>query len=249
MAVTAAAAIIGAGVGVYKILNGQSKENEAKNARARLANPFYAIQDEYYQNRNLANSMAQGGLPAATKDYYTNQSERGLSAGISAITGSGGSPNDISKIFQTYNDGIGKISAVDAEMHLNNIKYYMGVNKDLAGQKTIQWGLNVKQPHDNTLKELSGAQKAGEATKWEGVSDTLSSISSFGTAMSNSNLMKPQNKNVYQLPALTTSVMDSPKPELARTTGTGRQEISDPFSNNDKDYQEYLDYIKRQHGE
>ncbi len=181
--VAAGVASAGLTLAAVKLVSGNNKEKKAKRAREALKAPFYQIQDEYYQNANTAASLAQGGLPSATKDYYTNQSERGLSAGIKGILGSGGNPNDISKIFQTYEDSIGKISAVDAETHLNNIKYYMGVNKDLAGQKTIQWAINKQQPYLNTLKELSAAQKAGEAQKNEAYSDAMSSISSFGTSM------------------------------------------------------------------
>lgn len=180
--VAAGVASAGLTLAAVKWVGGNSKEKKAKKAREKLAQPFYNIQDEYYQNANIAGGLAQGGLPAATKDYYTNQSEKGLSAGVQGILASGGNPNDISKIFQTYDDSIGKISAVDAEQHINNIKYYMGVNKDLAGQKTIQWAINKQQPYLNTLKELSAAQKAGEATKNEAYGDALSAISSFGTS-------------------------------------------------------------------
>jgi hypothetical protein len=121
-----------------------------------------------------------------SKDYYTEKSQQGLSAGITAINAGGGNPNDIAKILSAYDDGIGKIAVADAETHLNNIRYYMNVNKDLAGQKTIQWAVNKREPYMNTLKELSAAQKAGEATKNEAYGDAMSSLSSFGTSMAGS---------------------------------------------------------------
>jgi len=180
-----AAGVASAGLtlSAVKWVSGNSKEKKAKRDRAKLSTPFYDIQDEYYQNKNNAANIAEGGLPAATKDYYTTQSEKGLSAGIQGILQGGGNPNDISKLYQTYDDSVAKIASADAETHLNNIKYYMGVNKDLAGQKTIQWAINKKQPYDSLVKELNAAQKAGEATKWEAANDAMSSISSFGTSM------------------------------------------------------------------
>lgn len=184
--VAAGVASAGLTLAAVKWVSGNSKEKKAKRELANLKAPFYEIQDEYYQNKNKAAELAQAGLPAATKDFYANQSEKGLTAGIKAITGSGGNPNDVSKIFQTYEDSTAKISAIDAETHINNIKYYMGVNKDLAGQKTIQWAINKQQPYLNTLKQLNAAMKAGEATKNEAYSDAMSSISSFGTSMAGS---------------------------------------------------------------
>lgn len=181
--VAAGVASAGLTLSAVKWISGNNKEKKAKRERANLKAPFYEIQNEYYQNVNQANQLAQGGLPAATKDYYTDKSQQGLMAGISGVLSGGGNPNDISTLLKTYDDGIAKIGAIDAETHINNIKYYRDVNKDLAGQKTIQWGINKQQPYLSTLKELSAAQKAGEATKWEAANDAMSSISSFGTSM------------------------------------------------------------------
>lgn len=61
----------------------------------------------------------------------------------------------------------------------------MGVNKDLAGQKTIQWAINKQQPYLDTIAQLNAAQKAGEATKNEAAKDAMSAISSAGTAFTN----------------------------------------------------------------
>lgn len=181
--VAAGVASAGLTLSAVKWISGNSKEKKAKKARAALKAPLYEVQNEYQQNVNAANSMAQGGLPAATKDYYTNESQRGLSAGIKGVLGSGGNPNDIQGLLSTYDNGLSKIGAADAQAHLENIKYYMGVNKDLASQKTIQWAINKQQPYLNTLKELSAAQAAGEATKQQAANDAMSTITSFGTSM------------------------------------------------------------------
>ena len=266
----AGVASAGLTLAAVKWVSGNSKEKKAKKAREALKAPFYDIQNEYYHNVNAANSMAQSGLPAATKDFYTNQSERGLSTGVEGILGSGGTPNDISKLFQTYNDGIGKLSSVDAETHLNNIKYYMGVNKDLAGQKTIQWAINKQQPYLNTLKELSAAQRAGEATKNEAYGDAMSSLTSFGTSMaggkgfgggtgkttntgelitSGSSRLARGNKEAWGDGSSTDkfdirAMGDSFQPGYVNTNLS--QINSDPFSNNEDDYAKYQQWLKYQ---
>jgi len=264
--VAAGVASAGLTLAAVKWVSGNSKEKKAKRERAKLKNPFYDIQNEYYQNVNSANQMAQGGLPAATKDYYTNKSQQGLSAGITAINANGGNPSDISKILQTYDDGIGKISSVDAETHLNNIKYYMGVNKDLAGQKTIQWGLNVKQPHDNTLRELAAAQKAGEATKNEAYGDAMSSLSSFGTSMSGSGgFGGGSGKGTTAALGVSGGGHSSDSFRGSShangnsnfdTSGSNRNNnnteqthVADPFSNTSDDYAKYQQWLQYQQGE
>lgn len=243
-----------------KWVSGNRKEKKAKKAREALKNTFYDIQNEYYQNVNSANSMAQGGLPAATKDYYTNKSQQGVSAGITSINANGGTANDVSKILQGYDDGIGKIASVDAETHLNNIKYYHQVNKDLAGQKTIQWGLNVKQPHDNTLRELSAAQRAGEATKNEAYGDALSALSSFGTSMAGGGGFGKKtttpisgfgggshSSDIYSGGI---SNVDSggfggnDSSNVNRNIEPEQAHVADPFSNNDTDYAEFQKWLQ-----
>lgn len=261
--VAAGVASAGLTLAAVKWVGGNQKEKKAKREREKLKAPFYEVQNEYYQNLNAANSMAQQGLPSATKDYYTNQSERGLSAGVEGILGSGGNPNDISKLFQTYDDGIGKISSVDAETHLNNIKYYMNVNKDLAGQKTISWAINKQQHYLNTLKELSAAQRAGEATKNEAYGDALSSLSSFGTSMAGSGGFGGKktttpvsgygggqhSSDVFGGDSHTDGFNFSSNDSTFsnRNNEPEQVHVADPFSNDADDYaafQEYLDYKK-----
>ncbi len=185
----AGSAIVAAGTGVYKVLHGAHQENKAKKAIAKQVNPFYNIQNEYYQNANTAGQYAQGGLPQATKDFYGKQSERGLSGGISGILQGGGTPDSISKLFGTYDDSLQRLSTADAQQHLENIKYFRDVNKDLAGQKTIQWANNIKGPHDNLIKQLNAAQVGGQATANEGLGDIISTASSYGTSRQNANLI------------------------------------------------------------
>ena len=265
--VAASVASAGLTVAGIKWVSGNRKEKKAKKEREALKAPFYEIQNEYYQNLNSANAMAQSGLPAATKDYYTNQSERGLSAGVEGILGSGGTPNDVSKLFQTYNDGLGKISSVDAETHLNNIKYYMNVNKDLAGQKTISWAINKQQPYLNTLKELSAAQKAGEATKNEAYGDAMSSLTSFGTSMAGGGGFGKgtgtgssmggfgggsgvHTSDIYGggYGGHTEGFSGNDSSNTNRSTEPEQVHVSDPFSNDEEnfaEYQKWLQYKKK----
>ena len=84
LAIASSAMGIAAGVGQY--IGAARDEKKAKAERSRLKTPFYKIQDEYFQNRNMAASAAQGGLPAATKDYLTSESERGLGTAIQGIS-------------------------------------------------------------------------------------------------------------------------------------------------------------------
>lgn len=183
----AAANLVKSGFDFFGV-NSQKKKDEAELAR--LTPAFYKIQDEYTQNRNDAAGLAQGGLTQGAKDYYGDQAGRGLGTGVSGILSAGGSPNDIAKLFDNYNTGIKSLGVADSEEKINNIKYFHQVNKDLAGQKTIQWGVNEYQPYQNKLKELTQRIGADKLNKNNALNSAIGSVSAIGTGMTNNSLLK-----------------------------------------------------------
>jgi hypothetical protein len=165
---------------------GQLKKDKAELAG--LTPSFYKIQDEYFGNRNDAATLAGGGFTQDSKDFFSDQSSRGLGTGISGTLQAGGSPNDIARIFDSYNNNVKNFAAADSEKHLENIKYFHQVNKDLAGQKNIQWSLNEDRPYQNKLKELTERINADKQNKNNAINSVIGGISSAGTALTNANL-------------------------------------------------------------
>jgi len=194
MPVPAAIALAPAALGFIsnaaKAVGAGSRLKKDKSELAQLTPAFYKIQDEYEGNRNSAAEIAQGGITPAAKDYYTEQSQRGFGSGVSAITSSGGNPNDIARIFDSYNQGIRKIGADDAEAQINNIKYFHQVNKDLAAQKNIQWGVNEYEPYRNKLKELTLRIAADKTNINNAVNGAIGSFQAGVTSMQNNSLLK-----------------------------------------------------------
>lgn len=185
-----ASAVAGVVAGGAQFFDSLGKEKKAKAELAALTPAYYKIQDEYFQNKNISQNLAQGGIPNATKDYVTNESQRGLGSSLSAILQAGGSPNDVSGLLDTYDRSIERVGAQDAEQRLQNIQYYMNANKDLAGQKNTQWTINEYQPYQNKLKELTERRAAAEQNKWGGIGTALGSVTAAGTSMSNEGLLK-----------------------------------------------------------
>lgn len=181
--------LAGAGLNVIaggaKSIFGANELKKTKQELAALHMPGYKIQDEYFQNRNIAGSLAQGGLTQGAKDYYTEEAGRGLGAGISATLQGGGGVNDISRLLDTYNRGIKNVAAEDAEKQMGNIKNYTDTLKDLAGQKTMQWAINEYQPYQNKLKELTQRRAAAYQNLFGGIGDVASSLGGAGTALQN----------------------------------------------------------------
>jgi len=186
------AGIAQTGLGIAKSIEGFSDEAKAKKEMANLRQPFYKIQSEYQQNRDLAAQEAQGGLGTGAKDYLTQETQRGLGAGIGATLQGGGDVNNIARLLQNYNQQLGSTAVADAQMHTENINRFMERNKELAGQKTMQWSLNEYQPYERKLNELKQRMAAGKQNAFGGLSDAISGVSALGTGMQNTALNKAQ---------------------------------------------------------
>lgn len=207
MAVTAAAAIVGAGIGVYKIIKGASDKKKARREAERMRQPQFGVQDEYYQNKNLATVQAGQGYTSDAKNYLTTETQRGLGTSIDAITQNGGNPNDISKLYGVYQRSLQNTAAADSQQQLENINRLMQVNKDIAGQKTMRWSLNEDRTYQNKIKELKMTQQIADQNMWSGASEAVGSLGALGTSFSNSNMIP---KNQGGVPAQRSAVNYAP---------------------------------------
>ena len=186
----AAPAIIGTAVNIGRAFGAGAQEKKDKEELARLAKPFYKIQDEFYGNRNSALESAQSGLTQDSKDYYTDQVSRGLGTGISAVLQGGGGPNDIARLLDSYNSGIKSVAVEDSERKVDNIRYFHRMNNELAGEKIKQWTINEYQPYQNKLKELTQRIAADKQNKFNAIQGAIGSGQAVATSFQNSDLLK-----------------------------------------------------------
>lgn len=188
--VSAGVAIVGLGTSIYKGV--KSRQNQKKNeAQLNALTPsFYKIQDEYNQNRNIAANNAATGLPESTKNYLTTESQRGLGTGIGALNQMGGNPNDVNRLFDTYENSVDRTAMADAQAKINNIGTFMSINKELAGQKTMQWTLNELKPYERKLKQYNQNIATEKINQNNAVNEGLGYVSAYATQRSNANLMK-----------------------------------------------------------
>jgi hypothetical protein len=190
MPIEAIAAGAEAALGLGKALYGFFDNKKANKELDQLETPFYKVQDEYYQNRNLAAQQAAGGLPSATRNYLTTEAQRGLGSSIGAIEQTGGSPNGIAELLDQYNRNIEHTAAQDAQLHTGYLQEFMNRNTDVAGQKNMQFAINEYQPYENQLKQLEQRIAANKQNIFGGFSDAIGGAAAVGTATQNSDLSK-----------------------------------------------------------
>lgn len=179
----------GVGLGVAETISSAINLRNEKRELAKLRQPFSKIQDEYFQDRNIAASEAMGGLPGATKEFLGEQKRRGLGTGIAALLESGSQPGDISQLFDVYDKSLSADAAKDAEAHTANIDYFIKANKDLAGQKTSQFAINELAPYERKLKQLTESMATNKANIFGGLQTAIGGLSAGGVAMSNDDLL------------------------------------------------------------
>jgi len=182
-------AALGVIKGVGSFFGAKSDEQKAQDELKKLKDPFYKIQNEYIQNRDIAGNLASGGLPESTKNYVTQEAQRGLGTSLAALGQNGGGVNDVARLNDVYMNSIDKVAAEDAQAKLGNIQNFFNANKELAGQKTIQWTLNEYRPFERKLKEITQRIGAAKQNQNTGLNTAISSVGAAGTALSNNDLM------------------------------------------------------------
>lgn len=187
-ALSVASTAAGAIKGTLDYFKERKEQQRAEEELSRLKQPFYKIQDEYEQNRNIAANNI--GLPEETKNFYTTEAQRGLGAGIGAINQGGGSPNNVAELFSAYDNSLNKIAANDAASRVQGIQNFMQQNRELAGQKTMKWSLDEYQPWQRKLKEITERVAASKINQNNAINNIIGVASSAGTALSNNDLMK-----------------------------------------------------------
>jgi hypothetical protein len=205
-----------AAIGGAEFISGLEGKKKDERAEKNLTQPFYQIQSEFQQNRNLAAQQAGQGLPTATKQYETQEAQRGLGTSLGDILKSGGDVNAASMLLSGYNNNIGKIGSADAEQHQANIQYFMKANSDLAAEKEKQWSINELQPYEAKLKELKQNVQTDQSNEMQGLTTAAGAASSFATGNSNAALIKKLMNSGNQQPGLASWS----SPQLANPNGT-----------------------------
>jgi hypothetical protein len=175
--------VAGLGYSIYKGERAHSEEKKAESEGNNIRRPFAKIQDEYFQNQNIAKEQATSGLPVDVKNSLQKQRNEGFGTSVDALKQAGGGVNDFSKLSKVFDDSLVNEGAADANQHFANIQYLTGINKDLAGQKNTQWGVNEYQPFESKLKEIQDRRIAAQTNQNNAVNEGIGSLAAISTSI------------------------------------------------------------------
>lgn len=171
----------------YKAIKAKSQDKAAAKEGAALNRPQYQIPTEDIQNRNIAAITAGQGLSSAEEQYAGEQRERGLGSSLDALKQTGGGPNEFAQLNHVFDDSLKSQSALDAQLHLQNINFFTKANQDVAAQKSIQWGVNEMQPFESKLKEIQDRRIAAQTNENAAVDEGIGSLSAVATGLNSRN--------------------------------------------------------------
>jgi hypothetical protein len=185
-----ASAVIGGVSSLFKIGSGIGQLNKANQLEKTNKRPVFNIQDEYFNNQSMSQSMAQHGLTDKAMDFYTTESWRGLGKGVDSTLQAGGGINSIQGMYDDYQRGLQEVAAKDAERQTTNIQYLIERNKDLAGQKTQKWAIDEYEPYKDKAKAAAAARAAGNQNISTGLSEGMGVATSMFTGGQNADMFK-----------------------------------------------------------
>jgi hypothetical protein len=182
--------LIGAGQAVAGLID----KGKAKRELASLKSPFYKIQEELLQNRDIAAQQAQLGVPQEVKDYLTTETQRGLGTSLMAANNQRLGANSIAELFDRYQRGVQSNAAQQAQMTAAQINRFMEANTAVAGQKIMQWTINEFNPYQNRIKNLQARIAQNNATIGSGISNLLSAGATYLVGKQNEGLLDALTK-------------------------------------------------------
>lgn len=188
------------GKGIYDAVSGASKYKKGKKELDAMSNEFYKVQDGYQKRENLAASLAENGMPAAQRDYYTTETQRGLGSALEASDNLGGNPNDVSSILDTYMRNIGATAAQDAAQHTANIGTFMKYQQDNDAQKSIADFYNRIKPNLDKRALISQQMGINKQKQEAGFNTIIGGLTGAVTGFQNQALidaMKTKNHSGY----------------------------------------------------
>lgn len=179
---------VGTGVGaiaggIASSLFGLSQKKQGNKLLADNPYPTYNIPGEIYENKNLAQQIAGGGLPATQYEQAMRNIQRQQGTAISALQGRRSAVGGIGRIVGAGNDASLNLASADAQQKLANQKVLMGANSALAGyqDKSFQW--NQANKYNQNRQYAMSLLGAGNQNLAGGIDKGIAGLSYLGAGL------------------------------------------------------------------
>jgi hypothetical protein len=150
---------IGFNAGIAKTLGGAVQTYMGNRALKKLE-----ANRPQYQVNPLIQNIAQDGFGAQATNYYTENVNRGLGAGINAITSAGGDINQIMQLINGANNSYKQYAMANAQQKLAN-------QQGLINEQRAAWDYNTNIPFQQSYYRAVQQTNSGAQNMYGGLSD------------------------------------------------------------------------------
>lgn len=178
----AVAALIAAlAIGGGTAIAGGIKAKKAKQAAALNAKnrPVYQTPQSEFDTLSLLENRASQGLSDNSKQYYQQNQDRALTAGINGILQGGGSVNNIDSLLNQYSNANGRLALANDEAQVKNIYSLIGQRQRMADYQDKQFQINDYAPFADRAQQFAQERAQGQGMVSAGLNTAGSGIQNF----------------------------------------------------------------------
>ena len=164
-------ALLKTGIGLYQ--NSQANGIDANNPY-----PTYTPQNEYQQNVDQAQQMAQEGTPLASYNAQKSAIGANQATALNAV-GKSANPTNVAAIVRQGNAATGQLNAQDAIQRNRNMLTLLQERQQLAQQKDKAWDWNYQQKYLGNLAKSQALRTSGNSN----LGGALNDVAGLATAV------------------------------------------------------------------
>lgn len=178
--------VAGLAYGVYSSEHAKSQANKAQKAEQDAINnaPKYQVQDEAYQNKNIAEGQAFG-RNRAIQMQQQNISQEAANAGATArdtATGTSDLLSTIAAINSNKNTNLRGLSQDEAQLQQQNVGALYGANNALIDEKDKAWNYNSNMPYQMKIAMLRDKIQFNQQVQQKSTDNAFASAASVAGA-------------------------------------------------------------------
>lgn len=151
--------IAGAGL-AYSAYRGIKEDAKANAIQKNLKDPVYNIPPEFAQNRELARSMAQQGIPQQQYNNQVNAIAQNQAGAIAAQQNSANPGAGIAATVRAGNSATNTLNAEDAQARENNQRYFIQQNAAYGNQELQKQQNDVYDKYTRDFNQMQAYKGA-----------------------------------------------------------------------------------------
>jgi hypothetical protein len=160
------AAVAGVAIGLGTFAYGEEEKSQAKKKASQLQATRPKLQDSPYTKDELALTQSElaNGMGADASRFAKEEQDSSLSDSLDALLKSGGSNNNISKLFDGSVKGDQRLAMTKENLRLNEIQNVIGASRNAEEGRQQQFQFNEWAPWSDEAQANAQAKKGADET-------------------------------------------------------------------------------------